>query len=116
MGMTNTLNTARATLARNFAQLLRANGFRSEDALAKKAGIAQKTANNILNIRGDPTLKTLVKVADALRVEPWELLHDGQASQAAATSPETFARLVIALSAMEDEQLQRVLDSLPPAQ
>jgi transcriptional regulator with XRE-family HTH domain len=61
-------------------------------SLAKRAGISPKTLNNILNSRHSPQLDVLAKVADALKVELWQLwLPDMPADLA---HDETFPRLV----------------------
>tara|TARA_R110002094_G_scaffold54390_10_gene65628 strand:- start:945 stop:1295 length:351 start_codon:yes stop_codon:yes gene_type:complete len=46
----------------------------SEAAISKKSGVAQKTINNILNSRHNPTLLAVERLAAAFRVTPWRLL------------------------------------------
>lgn len=41
--------------------------------LSKKAGVAPKTLNNLLNGRHAPQLDVLAKIADALTVDLWQL-------------------------------------------
>jgi transcriptional regulator with XRE-family HTH domain len=41
--------------------------------LAKRAGIAPKTLNNLLRARHAPQLDVLAKIAEALGVELWQL-------------------------------------------
>lgn len=42
--------------------------------LAKRIGIGDGTLGRLLDNGGNPQLKTLVSLADALKVQPWELL------------------------------------------
>lgn len=59
--------------------------YRNANALGKKAGVAPNTVHNLLNPKkrtvtttkpeGYPTLDKLEKIAKALGVEVWELLH-----------------------------------------
>lgn len=60
-------------LARNLLILKDQHGW-SEAAISKKSGVAQKTINNILNSRHNPTLLAVERLAAAFRVTPWRLL------------------------------------------
>lgn len=60
-------------IARN-ARFLKDKLDIKEDEVARRAGFAQKTFNNILNENHKPTLLTVEKLAHGFRVEPWELL------------------------------------------
>jgi transcriptional regulator with XRE-family HTH domain len=48
----------------------------SQDALAADAGLFQKLISGIENGRANPELDTLGKIADALGVDPRELLEE----------------------------------------
>ncbi|WP_435310663.1 helix-turn-helix domain-containing protein [Primorskyibacter sedentarius] len=63
----------RATLARNLRYLLDREQL-SEHQLAKRAGIAQKTVNNMLNQNGSPTLDNVDKVAAAFGLSMWHMI------------------------------------------
>lgn len=61
---------------KNFAQNVTAQMKRQRlttAALAKRAGVAPKTLNNVLNGRHAPQLDVLVKIAKGLKVELWQL-------------------------------------------
>jgi hypothetical protein len=53
---------------------LRQEAEMSQDALAQKAGIERKTVNRIENGHFSPNLDTLLRLCQALRVKPEELL------------------------------------------
>lgn len=66
------------TLQSNLARLM-ADRELSANALAERAGVAQNTVSYILRPdrrggRVTPTLASVVAIADALGVEPWQLL------------------------------------------
>lgn len=65
---------ARHTLGRNVRRLAAERG-KSLDAVADFAGIARRTLYNTLAGSHDPTLRSLIRIASALEVEPWELLR-----------------------------------------
>ena len=46
----------------------------SEKALEKRSGVSQKGINKILNKQSAPTVTTIAKLAQAFRIEPWQLL------------------------------------------
>lgn len=61
---------------KNFGHNVRAQMKRQRlptAVLAKRAGIAPKTLNNVLNGRHAPQLDVLVKIAKGLKVELWQL-------------------------------------------
>lgn len=60
--------------------------------LAKKAGIAPKTLNNLLNGRHAPQFDVLDKIAKALKVDLWQLWLPEFPADAA--HDETFPRLI----------------------
>lgn len=65
--------TPRESLIRNLRYLMTKEGL-SEEELAKKAGVAQKTINNMLNQKHSPKLETVEAVAHAFGLEGWHLI------------------------------------------
>lgn len=61
------------TLRNNLSILMERDSL-SETGLAKRAKVAQKTVNNIMNLRSAPTLDVLTRLAQALNVTPWLLV------------------------------------------
>ena len=63
----------------NIRQLMARDSVPSENALAKKAGVDQKTINNLLAVDTlpNPTLKVLDSIAEAFEVATWMLWVDG---------------------------------------
>lgn len=61
------------TLKNNLSILMERDSL-SETGLAKRAKVAQKTVNNIMNLRSTPTLDVLTRLAQALNVTPWLLI------------------------------------------
>lgn len=53
---------------------LRQDSEMSQDTLAQKAGIERKTVNRIENGHFSPNLDTLLRLCQALKVKPEELL------------------------------------------
>lgn len=68
----NTQDYAKA-LASNTRRLMKARGWTTRD-LGERAGVSQKTANNVAAGRGAATLTTLQAIARAFRVAPYVLL------------------------------------------
>lgn len=60
-------------LARNLRLLMDASDL-SEERLAKKAGVAQKTINKMLNQTSEATLGTVEKIAAAFGATSWQLI------------------------------------------
>ena len=54
----------------------------SANALASSAGINVRTALALLNGHPNPTLGTISRVAQALDVKPWALVHEVDAPDA----------------------------------
>lgn len=73
-------------VAENLAHWMEAQGFASQQALAAKSGVSQRTISNYLNptLRDDtssgkePSAKVteLAKLAAALHIEVWQLLRE----------------------------------------
>lgn len=72
-----TLN-ARAILAANLAELMRANpSLNSRKTLGARAGISPRTVGYMMQSgKGNPTLANIEAVAAAFRVPVWQLLAD----------------------------------------
>lgn len=64
----------------------------STAVLAKKAGVATKTLNNVLNGRHATQSDVLTKIAEALEIEVWQLWLPEFPADAA--HDDTFPRLV----------------------
>lgn len=62
---------AEKTLAENYVRL---RDKKKSDGTLKSLGVAPKTANNVENARHNTKLTTIVKLADALGVEPYQML------------------------------------------
>jgi transcriptional regulator with XRE-family HTH domain len=62
-------------VAVNLRLFMLEKGF-SESALAKASQVSQRTINNYLREKHDPQLTNLLKLADTLGVELWELLRE----------------------------------------
>jgi len=63
----------RDSLINNLRHLMRKEKL-SEQALAKRAHVAQKTINKILNGQSAPTLDTVDKLAFAFSITSWQLI------------------------------------------
>jgi transcriptional regulator with XRE-family HTH domain len=78
----------------------------SRTDLAKKAGISPKTLNNLLNGRHAPQLDVLTKIADALKVDLWQLwLPEFPADMA---HDDTFPHLIETASKLTPTALKAV--------
>lgn len=64
----------------------------SEYDLAKASGVAQKTINNILNMRSACTIDTAAALADAFNLSGWQLLLPNLPGQ--VTASPTLSKLV----------------------
>lgn len=73
--MSKILAKTLGSLGKNCLALKRKHDM-SEKDVERKAGCAQKTFNNIVNGTHNPTLKSIVRLAEAFKVEPWQLLRD----------------------------------------
>ena len=63
------------TLAANLAALMQASSeMPSQSAVAKRAGMDQRTVGRILNEEHSPTITQLERLARAFGLEPWQLL------------------------------------------
>ncbi len=72
------MSDIREILAANLAQLMeRSADCKSQNALAKRSGIAQTTIGNYLNANyaGYPNLEKVEKLAKCFSLEAWNLLH-----------------------------------------
>lgn len=73
-------------LAEQLAHFMEERGIRSQSALARASGVAQRTIGNYMNpeLRQESAsgkapsakLAEVEKIAEALGIEPWELLRD----------------------------------------
>lgn len=78
----------------------------STAALAKRAGISPKTLNNLLNGRHAPQYDVLAAIADALKLELWQLwLPDFPID---LKHDDTFPRLVETAAKLTPEALKAV--------
>lgn len=55
----------------------------NQTALAKRSGIAQTHISRLLRCSSAATLETVATLADALGIQPWELLVNDEATRAA---------------------------------
>lgn len=71
------LDQVKTTIAANVQRLLATNqkGKDSRLAYAKRVGVADGSLGRYIRKEGNPTLSSLVKLAELLRIEPWELLQ-----------------------------------------
>lgn len=66
------------TLARNLDALMKAHAdMRSQAAVARRAGIDQRTVGRILHTKHAPTLQQIDKLASAFGMPAWQLLLPG---------------------------------------
>ena len=71
--MAKDTRSARAILAQNLAALMARDGL-SQNALARRNRMNQKTISNILNQAKSPQLDKIEEIASAFHLEPWQLL------------------------------------------
>lgn len=63
------------TLATNLRSLMEASvELRSQAAVARRAGVDQRTVGRILNREHSPTVTQLERLARAFSISPWQLL------------------------------------------
>jgi len=75
----------RQILARNIRTGMdRSVNLKSANALATKAGVSQSNLSKLLRCEASPTTDLLVSIANALDVQPWELLADTETTRQAA--------------------------------
>lgn len=72
---------ARRALAENLRRIFAEREINSS-AVAKKSGIAQRTIHDMLMGAHDPGLGKIDKVAQALGLHAWQLLHSAQEAKA----------------------------------
>jgi transcriptional regulator with XRE-family HTH domain len=53
------------------------DGRKTQASVGKAAEIDQRTVGRIINMEHAPTLTQVVKLAEAFKVEPWQLLTPG---------------------------------------
>lgn len=98
----------RQVLARNLRQAMdRTAGLETQSALAKKTGISQSHLSDVLNCVTSTGVDLLADLADALDIQPWELLADSEETKRSA-----LARLMWG-SGVSDKEVERYLP-LPP--
>lgn len=90
----------------NIRRLIESSGLGSQKALAIKAQMSGGFLSEILRGETSPSLKTVDKMAEALGVQPWELLADSEATRRAA-----IERMVLGPRLPDD----RAAEHLPPA-
>lgn len=103
----------RHLLKKNLELVMADRGVHSQMALAKLSGVSQSMIGSILRAERDTTTGTLVRLADSLNVQPWMLLVDNDAIDA-ATAPGA-AKLINAYAAL-DEQGRMVVLSVADSQ
>ena len=103
---------------KNFAKNVRAQMEHkdlSTAALAKRAGIAPKTLNNLLNGRHAPQMDVLSKIAKGLKVELWHLwlpdfppdvAHDATFPHLISTASKLTPEALKAIARLADLELQ----------
>lgn len=75
----------RQIVARNLRRAMERNpSCDTQTALAKRAGIGQSHVSRILRGESAATLDLLAAMAEALNIQPWELLADEEATRQAA--------------------------------
>jgi transcriptional regulator with XRE-family HTH domain len=74
-----------ANFAEHFKELRESKGM-TLYRLAQVTGLSKQGVSNLEQPDADPKLSTLVKLAEALEVEPWELLPGGEAAAGAGES------------------------------
>lgn len=69
------------TFATNLARGMERAGL-NQTALAKRSGIAQTHISRLLRCTSGATLDTIATLAEALRMQPWELLVNDEETRA----------------------------------
>lgn len=70
----------RDILARNVQRAMDARGWEQPD-LERESGVGQSTISRIKLRQGAATLDVIAKLARALKMQPWELLVDDDATR-----------------------------------
>ncbi len=96
----------RQSLIRNLRYLMKREKL-SEESLAKKAGVAQKTVNKILNGLSAPTLDTLDRIAGAFGLTSWHLIIPNLPDE--LISSPSIERLYKSYSEASEESCQGVV-------
>lgn len=102
----------------NVRQLMARDSISSETALAKKAGVDQKTINNLLALDTlpNPTMKVLDAIAKSFRVAPWMLwVKDFPYDALGASEPlnavtRSGYRLLKVFESLNDEDRKAILN------
>lgn len=75
----------RQILARNIERAMQVTpGVDTQMALAKRAGLGQSHISRILRGESAATIDVLTALAEALNIQPWELLADEETTRRAA--------------------------------
>ena len=99
---------AAKTLATNLDRLLARMPDRpARPVLAARMGLGDKTLGFMKAGNGNPTLENISKVAQFLRVAPWELLKPAEADVVLPSQPVSAEALMIAAD-LADEALRSV--------
>lgn len=100
-------------LAANIQAVMKVRGFKNGAELARASGVSAAMVGNILREERDTTTGTLVKLAKALRVQPWTLLVNADSIDA-ATAP--GAAPLLQNYASLDESGRSIVQSVAAAQ
>lgn len=75
----------RQILAKNLQGAMEATpGVDTQITLAKRAGVGQSHVSRILRQESAATIDVIAALAEALNIQPWELLSDSEATRQAA--------------------------------
>ena len=85
----------------------------TQDVLAERVRINPKYLSNIERAKENPTLDTLLRLAQSLKVEPWEMFLLNQESQDARALRDKISRLLEQTN--NDDQLRLVVRLLQAA-
>ena len=91
--------------AHNMKEQLRERGWTPPE-LARRAGLSPKTVNNVLNGRHAQQLNILLKIANALELELWQMWLPKLPKD--AMHDETFPHLVTTAAKLSPEAIDRV--------
>ncbi|MEW6684461.1 MAG: helix-turn-helix transcriptional regulator [Nitrospirota bacterium] len=84
----------------------------TQDQLSERVGISPQYLSNIERGRENPTLDTLLRLAESLRVQPWEMLVVDSEIPDAQTMRKTIDRLV---KEAAPEQLREIVKHVQAA-
>lgn len=116
------MTKATETLAKYLKKALDKHGAKAE--LARKSGVHPNSIDSYVDLKTSPTLEQIERMANALGVQPWELIRPNGASPTAEFSPALIdlmrriaklspAHLSLIIKAVElSEQLSKVNDKL----